>query len=195
MHFRTCLAGLLLLVLASPLQAQNLLDNPDFDSNLHHWTGPAGAATWHSSDLDDAPDSGSARLVNDQAGSETETVALVQCFPVTPGEYQYGGHALIPQGQAASGSVVVRILGYGASTDCSGGTFLISGRLASETGAWSPMAGEITISEDQLSGPAGSIEFEFAIRKTEAGGEFVAFVDAARFGRSPRIFTDRFASP
>jgi|GEM_PF-3314803 len=195
MNLPARLAGLSLLVLAGPLHAQNLLDNPDFDINLHHWIGPAGAATWHSSDLDDAPDSGSARLVNDQAGSETETVALLQCFPVAPGEYQYGGHAFIPQAQAASGSVVVRVRGYGASTDCSGGTFLISGRLASETGQWSPMSGEITISEDQLSGPAGSIEFEFAIRKTEAGGEFVGFVDAARFGRSPRIFTDRFASP
>lgn len=195
MHFRTLLAGPLLLVFAGPLQAENLLDNPDFDSNLNPWTGPAGAASWHATDIDGSPASGSARLVNDQAGSETETVALLQCFPVAPGEYQYGGHALIPPAQAASGSVVVRVRGYGASTDCSGGTFLISGRLASETGQWSPMSGEVTISEDQLSGANGSIEFEFAIRKTEAGGEFVAFVDAARFGRSPRIFADRFASP
>lgn len=187
--------GVLLMLLSVPAAAQNLLTNPDFDTDLAGWTGSeVGSATWHGTDVDDAPDSGSARIVNDLADPQTEAVVMSQCIPIEPGEYQYGGHAFIPGGQAASGSVVMRVLGYSDTTNCTGGLFMVNGRLIDQTGDWSALAVDLSVSAGLLSGAAGSIEFELAIRKTEAGGELVAFADELFIALSPLIFSDRFES-
>jgi hypothetical protein len=190
------LGVLLALALAGPAEAQNLLSNPEFDTDLSDWTSPAPTApTWDLTDIDGAPDSGSARVVNDLSASDTDQVVLEQCVPITPGTYQFSGNALIPQGQSRSGSVVLRILGYGDATDCTGGLFLTFGKLTEQVGSWSSIEDELSVTPGQLSGPAGSIEFIFAVRKTESGGEFSAFVDRAFFGRPPLIFADRFEQP
>jgi len=71
---------------ASGVCAQNLLDNPDFDTDLGSWSCGAsnGIAVWDPRDVDGALDSGSLRIDND-APSPSAKVSCFQCLPVMEG--------------------------------------------------------------------------------------------------------------
>ncbi len=71
---------------ASGICAQNLLDNPDFGTDLGSWScgTSGGIAVWDPRDVDGAPDSGSLRIDND-APSPAAKVSCVQCVPVMEG--------------------------------------------------------------------------------------------------------------
>jgi|GEM_PF-3822217 len=74
----------------------NLLYNPNFDSDLGSWSGtaPAGSVVEHDpADADDAPTSGSARLANLGAAVELD---LSQCVTVPDdGWFRVGGRLLV----------------------------------------------------------------------------------------------------
>jgi hypothetical protein len=69
------------------VHAENVLDNPDFDTDLSSWScAPGnGVVLWDSRDVDGAPGSGSAQIDND-APSANAKVSCVQCVPVTEGD-------------------------------------------------------------------------------------------------------------
>ena len=59
--------------------AQNLLVNPDFDTDLAGWDGPA---VWDPADAFGSPSSGSATWINDYAGGGSTIVR--QCVALEP---------------------------------------------------------------------------------------------------------------
>jgi hypothetical protein len=71
---------------ASGVCAQNLLDNPDFNTDLGSWScgTSSGIAVWDPRDVDGALDSGSLRIDND-APFPSAKVSCVQCVPVMEG--------------------------------------------------------------------------------------------------------------
>jgi hypothetical protein len=112
--------------------AQNLLANPEFDSDLSGWTGPQAGVF---DPTLNAPGStgGSAQSINDQDNPGCPPgavcvgqVAIRQCVPVTAGTaYDFGGKLFIPGAQAASGYGNVA-LGFWASASCAGGFISVS---------------------------------------------------------------------
>jgi MYXO-CTERM domain-containing protein len=113
----------LFLVAASPSQAQNLLANPDFDTDLSPWE--AGAATIGVSfdavyDVN-ANDGGSARVASGQTeagGPGNAGSGMVQCVNVTPDTlYEISAFALIPASQDRTANPDVRLVWFEVA-DC-----------------------------------------------------------------------------
>jgi len=70
----------MLLVLAASGQAQNLVQNPDFNSDISGWTA-TGSASWNNSlNSPDSPPGGSAELY---AAAGAGYVMLVQCVAIS----------------------------------------------------------------------------------------------------------------
>ena len=67
--------------------AENILDNPDFDTDLSSWSCSSGdgVALWDSRDVDAASGSGSVQIDNN-APSANAKVSCVQCVPVVEGD-------------------------------------------------------------------------------------------------------------
>lgn len=113
-------ATVLLAGRAAPLQAQNLLKNPDFLSNLDSWQ-VIGQATWDGTlDAEGAPNEGSAKEVFDASMVNGIEGELVQCVPLTIGiTYHLGGKIYIPAGNTAAGGAYVVMIPF-PTPDCSG---------------------------------------------------------------------------
>ena len=171
---------LVFLLFCGTLEAQNLLENPDFDTDLSGWTltGPV-APVWDPFDVDASPASGSALITNAEADAESDIEVLSQCIITGADRYVWAVKAFIPSGQARTGSVVLRY-SYQANTfDCSGGFVSGGGVLITNLDAWTDSNGNpVTISPEQV-GTGGSMKLSIALRKTEAGGTFTAYVDSA----------------
>jgi hypothetical protein len=89
-------AAVLLAGRAAPLQAQNLLKNPDFVSNLDSWQ-VIGQATWDGTlDAEGAPNEGSAKEVFDSSMVNGIEGELVQCVPLTIGITTWEGRSTYP---------------------------------------------------------------------------------------------------
>jgi hypothetical protein len=73
-----------LALVAAPLTAQNLLQNPGFDDNLKGWTLYNYNPAWNSLDANGSTNSGSARASVPGGGSQGGP-ALAQCLPVSAG--------------------------------------------------------------------------------------------------------------
>jgi len=70
-------------IFSADAEAQALLDNPDFATDISYWTCTAGGGTtiWGALDADGANDSGSLRIDND-APANNAFLACTQCVPV-----------------------------------------------------------------------------------------------------------------
>lgn len=91
----------LVLTAGSWSSAQNLLVNPNFDTDVSGWTtwGTDVAIVWNPEDAHGSPTSGSGEVINSHAGSASGLRAF-QCVSVTGGAYyQLRGKLLIPPGQ------------------------------------------------------------------------------------------------
>ena len=81
--------------------AQNLLVNPDFDTDVAGWTtwGTDVSIVWNPEDAYGSPASGSGEVINSYVGSASQLRAF-QCVSVVGGAlHQLRGKVLIPSGQ------------------------------------------------------------------------------------------------
>ena len=70
-------------IFSAGVEAQALLDNPDFATDISYWTCTVGGGTtiWDALDADGANDSGSLRIDND-APATNAFIKCTQCVPV-----------------------------------------------------------------------------------------------------------------
>jgi hypothetical protein len=168
----------LLLFLSFDVSAQSILLNSQFNTNLDNWDlGGLVEPVWDSLDADDNPGSGSALIRNTWPDGFSDEAVLSQCLFDGKGSYDNSVSVYIPSGQARTGSVVIRYYYYALSNDCTGDFQASGGALkATPFDQWVHLAG---LRINALISPGGSIQYVIAIRKTEAGGEFKAWVDKA----------------
>lgn len=176
---------------AGAASSQSLLVNSDFEADLTGWTiRSSPAPVWDTFDIDGSAMSGSAMIANVLAGANTEQITLSQCFDLPlPAQFEFGVSGYIPSGQSTTGSVIVR-LNQHRDPNCSGGLGGTSGQFVVQsptTDSWTGVLDTQILLTD-----VDSILFEIAIRKTDSGGMFIAFVDAAVLGQQQLIFVDGF---
>jgi hypothetical protein len=160
-------------------RAQNLLLNPNFDSDLSHWIVPQSfeAAMWQAADADGSGSSGSVSLRNTYSQpAASGGGAIEQCVPVVAGKtYDFGAKVQIPGGQANTGFVQIFLSWY-SDTGCGGG-FLsrITQNAGATTGVWQSAAAA------GVAAPAGAASglLSLAHFKNEASGSFVTYFDDA----------------
>ncbi len=142
----------------------NLVSNGTFDTTVTPWTG----ASWNAADAGGSPGSGSARVVNTNAGDQDNAHHAEQCIDdIVPGkEYRLSGDVLIPAGQSRLRGVGVGTRGY-AGPGCTGAS--VPGGLGSFThtpGAWESLESVSTFSQGALS---ATIYLEVSKWKPTAG--------------------------
>ena len=175
--------------------SQNLLANGDFDTDLSGWSTPEVTPTWSSFDVDGSAASGSAYFVNTKADAGARQAVIAQCIAITqPGAYIFGGAAYTPTGQASTGYLVGGYLVDLHHGDCSGGWSATGGFFMQSLGAWTHYATTGGFYQPLIVyslNPEASIFIEFSIEKTEAGGSFGGYFDAAYLIRDT-VFIDGF---
>ena len=103
------LLGVLLAATSPAVQAQNILVNPDFASDLSGWTLQlnGGSITWTPLDANGSATSGSAEVTPVVAGFGTR---LTQCLSASGEQtYEAGAKALMPSGQTATGAPTLTV--------------------------------------------------------------------------------------
>ena len=137
----------LLLVVASPTFAVNLVFNPSFSGNTLGWNLNPSTTYDASNDATGGSGSGSARLPF-VAGSASTTVAVDQCIATGPGTYTLGGKVLIPNGQSVGGSGIITI-SFFSGGNCTTGLLFFDSLSTSATGSF------VTLSKTTTA-PAGT---------------------------------------
>lgn len=180
---RPVLAAAFLLA-AAPINAENLVRNGTFNSNVDEWPPEDSSAlvTWSPLDANASPSSGSVLVANVSAGP-SNGAGIHQCVSgsgIVPGAtYTYGGKVRIPAGQGRTGLVMFGLRWY-TSPDCSG-TPGDQPRVDTRTlDTWVSL-------QDVSVAPAGarSVEVLAFPSKVEAGGELRAHFDDIVF--LPRV--------
>jgi len=171
------------ILLSTGLSAQNLLVNPDFDSDLVDWEGPG---VWDPADAFGSPSSGSATWINDYAAGGSTIVR--QCVDLASGVegFDFAAHVFIPSGQPGEGYTYLTVAFY-SDTVCD--TFLTAVGSSNFSGFdnWGPLG-----FTDWTPDGAGSARISVANQKTEPG-DFQTFCDAIFFGPNPEmLFADGF---
>ena len=98
------------LLVGSATQAQNLLVNPDFDSDASGWTADVAwiVGSFDAEDMDEPSPSGSVLVENSRAFGGGS--GLFQCVAVSGGTlYDFSIWTRIPLGQALSGDASLRL--------------------------------------------------------------------------------------
>ena len=176
------LALFLVLATAGTAAAQNLLVNPNFNSDVSGWsfTTP-GTFTWDSSlDADSNPSSGSGRLDNTSPAAFGTSFAA-QCVAVTGGSsYDFSAQIRIPSGQTDTGYAAVVANFYNAAS-CGGSN--VGGTstpqvLSTTTNTW-VLSQVLAFAAP---GTAVSAQVSLWVNKTEDTGSLVVNFDNAFFG-------------
>ncbi len=186
------LAVVVLLIAANPCtEAQNLIVNGNFDSDISGWT-PLGAslsADWDPSDYDGSPNSGSLLGTNDWPSSAN--FAVVSCVDsISDGQpYQYTGWIKTPLGQTVTG--LFQLTWYWYSLPSCAGTQTLAASTPYMTSAddWT------YVSTDSEIAPAGTMSAYLVLRvyKTSAvPGTFQVYYDGLDFRDTSIIFADGF---
>jgi hypothetical protein len=178
-------ASVFVVLASSGASAQNLLVNPDFDTDVLGWSG---LGIWDPLDAFGSPTSGSATWTNTWAAGGA--LYLVQCVELGPDfeAYDLGGYALIPSGQAGEGYTHLNVSFY---SDAGCGTHISGWSTANYSGLdiwqW------LTLTDWAPNGVV-SARVGFLNQKT-ATGDFQTLHDAMFFGPNPTmIFGDGFQS-
>jgi hypothetical protein len=127
--------------LAGPAASQNVLSNPDFDSDVAGWTLGSQefiVITWSASDVDGSPASGSAELNTAVTGS------AYQCVPIAGGDSYSLSGAVAP---LSGGSGVIDFsleAVWNDGPDCAGDPVGVPAELPSpeEEDVWHPLSGD-----------------------------------------------------
>jgi hypothetical protein len=129
----------MLLVVASPMFAVNLVNNPGFAGNTTGWNLNPSTTFDASNDATGVPGSGSARLPFLVAGGSSTTVAVDQCISTGPGTYTLGGKILIPNGQSVGGTGIITV-SFFSSGNCSTGLLFFDSLSTSTTGSFQTLS-------------------------------------------------------
>jgi hypothetical protein len=176
----------LIIVAAGSANAQIVLTNPNFDTDLEGWTfSGAGSAEWNPADVDGSGSSGSVRWT---ATSYTGDQAIWQHVVSVPGNHEVSVYIYVPSGQLVAPQPTIQMSFYSAP-DCAGGTrdsFVTSQPvttfdswvLVTIPEHWAPTADCVAI-DLRLGAPSGS--------------ESVAYFDAVTL-ITPIVFSDGFES-
>jgi hypothetical protein len=128
----------LLLVVASPIFAVNLVNNPGFQGNTTGWNLNPSTTFDASNDATGVPGSGSARLPF-AAGSPSTTLAVDQCITTGPGTYTLGGKILIPNGQSVGGSGLITV-SFFSGGNCTTGLLFFDSLSTATTGSFQTLS-------------------------------------------------------
>jgi hypothetical protein len=170
--------------------AQNLIANPDFDSDVSGWN-PLGenlTIEWSASDYDGNPSSGS--LLGTNTAAPSANLAVDQCVgSITPGEsYRFAGWVKAPSGQTSTG--IVQMYWYWRSSPSCGGTQTLA-----QSTSWANEADDWTyLSTNTEIAPEGAVSAQVALsiyKTSPVPGTFQAFYDGIDF-RKTGIFSDGF---
>ena len=166
--------------LAVPAGAQNLVPNPNFDTELSPWiTAGSGSATFSTKDFTNSPNSGSGHLVVSPADPHTSSGLYSPCSPIPAGAtFSAGGSFFIPSGQSRTASPEVLIWWY-SDTACAPSKILTVSR-----GDAPPVLDSwISVVKSGVAPPAGSHRYLISLNfeKIEAGGSVEGYVDNAFF--------------
>ena len=150
---------------ASPSIAQNLLSNPDFDTNNTGWPGSAFDAT-----RDVANDAGSGSgLVTNSAANALTGLTMTQCVDgiVAGTSYNYGGSVFLTREEDTTTGNGRADLSWFSGAGCVNANFLggSPSALATTIDAWTPINNTAT-----APATAGSVVIFGFIQKTNAGG-------------------------
>jgi FG-GAP-like repeat len=129
---------LIVIAVASPLSATNLIVNPSFAGNLTGWN--PGLSTFDATqDATGVQGSGSARNAF-AAQQNSTTLGIDQCIATGPGVYKLSAKVLIPSGQAVSGFGFVTV-SWLSGTDCGTGLLDFKSLSTATTGSFVPLSG------------------------------------------------------
>jgi len=179
------IASLAVVFLAAAAGAQNLLSNPDFDTDLVGWTT---FAAWSSEDWEGSSSSGSVTLLNNLVSPGTDILAR-QCIELASLEaaYQLRGWLMSQAADGGAGDMKIGIAWY-SQPACA--TFL-EGIDTADVGAdtgWNEVRVDLVPHVDTK-----SAEITAYIYKSVAAGTLAGYLDhAALLG--PAIFSDGFES-
>lgn len=187
------------LLLSASVQAQPGLANGDFDSNLASWnlieSAPGVSAVWSNDDVDGAPDSGSAELIDANPGNNGTQIVLTQCVPLAGATFPipYSAKARVfkdGETESIGGQILVAEYLDAACTQFSGAQFVDAVNFDSDQ--WQSFSD----SYERFVAEAQAVRIELAIFKasgTQSGGR-VRF-DDVRFGQVllDQIFADDFS--
>lgn len=200
---RALLRGLVasvLLGLALPAAAQNLLANGDFNGALTSWNNygsavPADGTRSYAAFPEDAgaaATSGSAQLQLGAAATGGVQIGLSQCVPVVGSQtYNYGARAKLPTGQSsgqARALVDVVFFSDGACVtpqnlgELQG--LMIGTAYALDDSAWRGIPGTVSTTAGSVVSPpgAGSAQFRILIERANGAQAATARFDRAFFG-------------
>jgi hypothetical protein len=181
----TTLLGVLALGLGipTPVSAQNLVVNPDFDDALQR-SSWLETGDWSSDDWQDDPGSGSLQITN----SFSSSVVLLarQCVPIVAGRaYQVEGRVRAAPDQFVGSTGAALSVGWWTASDCSSGTSLgtMLVGVASETGDWE------RIGPTNIVAPSGATgaNVRLQVLKGEGSGSFSASFDAISLPESSAL--------
>lgn len=178
--FATISVTFLLTVSAS---AQNLLVNPDFDTDLAGWEGPG---VWDAADAFGSPSSGSATWINDYAaGGSTIVRQCVELTPLIKG-YDLAAYVFIPSGQPGGGYTNLAVAFY-SDTGCNTYFTGAGTQNFSEFDSWTLL--DLT---GWTPSGAGSARITVVNQKSSSG-DFQTYCDAFFFAANPdMLFADGF---
>jgi len=101
------------LLLAPQAEAQNLIRNPGFRTDLIFWTVPSDpnvTTQWEAADSQAAPGSGSVAVINQADDFNIQVRGLSQCLDVSSlQEFEFSGNLLMAGGQSTTGSAIVSL--------------------------------------------------------------------------------------
>lgn len=175
---------------ASFALGQNLVLNPDFDTDVAEWT-PSYQATlgWDPLDADGDLSSGSA-LVTCTADSPNDSNGAYQCIAGLSGDvfYHFAADILTPSGQSETGHAHLLVQWY-SEPDCTGqlGVFSTYGFPSTTADVWLTDHGV-----DLAPSGTQTARLRLSVWKNEAGGTLDAHFDNVVF--EAWIFVDGFDS-
>ena len=183
---RALVGGLLALTWtgAWAAQAQNLLPNPDFDTDLSGWSVDAGMTHYGAGWPSGVFTPGAVRGLVDVTG---ETILVDACIPVEPSTtYLFAYHGYIPNNQSATGSLSTSIVKYsdGACTT-NLGAIGIAG-LSTPGSSWQSWNSDSTTDAS-----THSLRIGFRVKKDGGTGAFDGRFDGVYFGRHVKGDLDR----
>lgn len=162
---------------------RNVLVNSKFDTSLDGWPliqADIGSADWNAMDVDGLDSSGSARLTN-FSGAAFSTMGIGQCASVTGGtEYDFGAAIYVVDGLQTTGSFSFTVL-WASDSSCADVIGVANTANEFSQGQW-------IVLDSRAQAPVGaaSAQLRASLRKTVAGGEFIAFIDDAILLPEPR---------
>ena len=172
-------ALVLLVALAAPAAAQNLVQNGRFDQNVTGWTHDVEVATLAhgAADLHGYAGSGSLQLTNQVVddGFPSATPAE-QCVAVGAGTHTLRAHAFIPSGQSQTGSVYLQLIAF-AAPGCTSFLGFVAGPAGAAVGSWQKLEQQVTL-------PVGtaSVRLLLAVVKNAQPGQVTARFDDVFLG-------------